>query len=49
MFGLQFIETLTQAEKKACNTEEGPFEMINHKFKPQHNEIVFFFAILILQ
>ena len=33
--GLQLLETLTQAEQEACNDEEGLFEKLNKKFKPQ--------------
>ena len=35
---LQLLETLTQAEQEACDDEEGMFEKLNKKFKPQYNE-----------
>ena len=38
--GLQLLESLTQAGKEVCNTEEGLFEMLNSKFKPQYNETI---------
>ena len=41
--GLQFIETLIQAEHERCNTMgEGLFDILNNKFHPQHNETIKF-------
>ena len=37
--GLQYLETLTNAEKETCNTLEGIFQTLSKKFKPQYNEI----------
>ena len=36
--GLQYLETLTTAEKETCNTLEGLFETLSNKFKLQYNE-----------
>ena len=38
--GLQYLETLTTAEKETCNTLEGLFEILSNKFKPQYNETI---------
>ena len=38
--GLQYLETLTTAEKETCNTLEGLFETLSNKFKPQNNETI---------
>ena len=38
--GLQYLETLTAAEKETCNTLEGLFETLSDKFKPQYNEMM---------
>ena len=38
--GLQLLESLTQAEQEVSNTEEGLFEMLNSKFKPQYNDTI---------
>ena len=38
--GLQYLETLTNAEKDICNTLEGLFETFTNKFKPQYNETI---------
>ena len=38
--GLQFLETLTQAEQEKYNTTEGFFTILNSKFKPQYNETI---------
>ena len=38
--GLQYLETLTTAEKETCNTLEGLFETLSNKFKPQYNETI---------
>ena len=37
--GLQYLETLTTAEKETCNTLESLFEILFNKFKPQYNEM----------
>ena len=36
--GLWYLETLTPAEKEACNTLEGLLDMLAIKFKPQDKE-----------
>ena len=36
--GLQYLETLTTAEKEMCNTLEGLFKTLSNKFKPQYNQ-----------
>ena len=38
--GLQLLETLTQAEQEACDKEEGLFEILHNKFRPQNNETI---------
>ena len=38
--GLQFLEILTQAEQEVWNTQEGLFETLSNKFRPQHNETI---------
>ena len=38
--GLQYLETLTTAEKETYNTLEGLFETLTNKFKPQYNETI---------
>ena len=38
--GLQFIESLTTAEKDTCSTLEGLFKILTNKFKPQINEMI---------
>ena len=38
--GLQYLETLTTAEKETCNTLEGLFDTLYIKFKPQYNETI---------
>ena len=38
--GLQYLETLTTAEKETCNTLKGLFETLSNKFKPQYNETI---------
>ena len=38
--GLQLLESLTQTEQEACNTEEGLFEKLSNKFTPQYNETI---------
>ena len=38
--GLQYLETLTTAEKETSNTLEGLFETLTNKFKPQYNETI---------
>ena len=38
--GLQYLETLTTAEKETCNTLEGPFDTLCNKFKSQYNETI---------
>ena len=40
--GLQYLETLTTAEKETCNKQEGLFETLSNKFKPQYNETIKF-------
>ena len=35
--GLNYLETLTLAEKEACNILDGLFDMLAIKFKPQYN------------
>ena len=38
--GLQFIESLTHAEKDRCNTLEGLFETLTNKFRSQFSETI---------
>ena len=38
--GLHYLESLTQAEKHACNTLQGLFNTLAAKFKPQFNETI---------
>ena len=38
--GLQFLETLTNAEKVTCDTLEGLFNTLTSKFMPQFNETI---------
>ena len=38
--GLQLISTLTQEEQEACNNEQGLFDTLNRKFRPQYNETI---------
>ena len=38
--GLQFLETLINTEKVACDTLEGLFNILTSKFKPQFNETI---------
>ena len=36
--GLHYLESLTEAEKHACDTLQGLFDTLAAKFKPQFNE-----------
>ena len=38
--GLHYLESLTDAEKHACNTLQGLFNTLAAKFKPQFNETI---------
>ena len=38
--GLHYLESLTEAEKCACNTLQGLFNTLATKFKPQFNETI---------
>ena len=38
--GLYYIESITEAEKQACNTLQGLFDMLATKFQPQFNETI---------
>ena len=38
--GHHYLETLTPAEREACKTRDGLFDMLATKFKPQYNETV---------
>ena len=38
--GLQYLETLTTAEKETCNTLEGLNKTLFNKFKPQYNKTI---------
>ena len=38
--GLHYIESITDAEKQACNTLQGLFDMLATKFWPQFNETI---------
>ena len=38
--GLQSLEALNQEDHEACNTEEGVFETLINKFRPQHMETI---------
>ena len=38
--GLHYLESLTEAEKHACNTLQGLFNTLAAKFKPQSNETI---------
>ena len=37
---LHYLESLTEAEKHACNTLQGLFDTLATKFKPQFNETI---------
>ena len=41
--GLNFIQMLTAKEQEKCKTNTGLFQMLNEKFKPQHNETILLF------
>ena len=45
MKGFQFLETLTNTEKVACDTLEGLYDTLTSKFKPQFNETYQFTAV----
>ena len=36
--GLHYLDGITMAERKMCNTLEGLFETLASKFKPQYND-----------
>ena len=38
--GLQFIESLTHAEKDTCSPLEGLFKIISNTFRPQFNKMI---------
>ena len=38
--GLQFIESLTEAEKDRCSTLQGLSEILTNKFRPQFSEMI---------
>ena len=38
--GLHYLESLTEAEKHACDTLQGLFHTLATKFKPQFNETI---------
>ena len=38
--GLHYIESITEAEKQACNTLQGLSDMLATKFQPQFNETI---------
>ena len=38
--GLHYLESLTEAEKHACNILQGLFDTVAAKFKPQFNETI---------
>ena len=38
--GLHYIESITEAEKQACNTLQGLFNKLATKFQPQFNETI---------
>ena len=38
--GLHYIESITEAEKQACNTLQGLFDTLSTKFWPQFNETI---------
>ena len=38
--GVQFIQTLTNAEKEACKSTTGVFNALKEKFRQQHNEMI---------
>ena len=38
--GLQFMESLTHAEKDTCSTLEGSFQILTIKFRPWFNETI---------
>ena len=37
---MQYLETLTTAEKETCKTLEGLFKRLSNKFKPQYNKTI---------
>ena len=41
--GLQFMETLTTEEQEACKGSTALFQMLNKRFKLEHNETVLSF------
>ena len=38
--GLQYIESLTEAEKYRCSILEGLFKILTNKFRPHFNEVI---------
>ena len=38
--GLHYIESITEAEKQACNTLQGLFDTLATKFQPQFDETI---------
>ena len=38
--GLHYLESLTGAEKHACDTLQGLFDTLDTKFKPQFNKTI---------
>ena len=38
--GLNYIKSLTEGEKEACNTLQGLFDTLATKFRPQFNETI---------
>ena len=38
--GLQYLESLTEAEKHTCNSLQGLFDTLAAKFKPLFNEMI---------
>ena len=37
---LYFVQTLTDAEQERCQTNAGLFNVLNAKFKLQHNKVI---------
>ena len=37
---MQYIDSITEAEKQACCTLQGLFDTISAKFRPQFNEMI---------
>ena len=43
--GLKFVQTLNSEEEEKCKTSSGLFEVLNDKFKPEHNKQYYHYNI----